>query len=92
MNVRRREDAFAIAACELGLAIAIFGVGLFDGPFWMAGLATCAMLAYWTWTRRAILNRLRGAAWASQTSLAIAVIIAIMGGSYWVGLGVGGHL
>lgn len=92
MNVRRRQDAFAVAAGELALAIAIFGVGLFDGPFLLAGLATVAMLAYWSWTRRAILNRLHGALWASQTSLAFAVIIAIMGGSYWVGLGVGGHL
>ncbi|WP_325060694.1 hypothetical protein [Vitreimonas sp.] len=92
MRARRRPDEFTVAFGDLGFAIAIFACGLFNAPLWTAGLAAFGMLAYWSWTRRSILNRLRGAAWASQTSLAIAVLIAILAGAYWLGLGVGGSL
>lgn len=92
MRARRRPSEFTIAFGDLGFAVAAFGCGLFDAPLWMAGLAAFGMLAYWSWTRRAVLNRLRGAAWASQTTLAMAVLITIQGGAYWLGLGVGGSL
>jgi hypothetical protein len=88
----RRKPAFAVALGDLVFAVAAFGCGLFDAPLWLTGLAALGMLAYWSWTRRTVLNRLRGAAWASQTSLAIGVLIAILGGAYWLGLGVGGTL
>ena len=82
----RRLDDFTVAACDGGFAIAAFGCGLFDAPFWLTGLVAFAMLAYWSWSRRRVLNRLRGAIWASQTTLAVLVIIAILAGSYWLGL------
>jgi hypothetical protein len=88
----RGKPQLAIAFGDLGFALATFACGLFDAPIWLTGLAAFGMLAYWSWTRRAVLNRLRGAIWASQTSLAIAVLIAILGGAYWLGLGVGGSL
>ena len=77
---------------DLFFAIAAFGCGLFDAPLWLTGLAAFGMLAYWSWTRRRALNRLRGPVWASQTSLAVTVLIAILGGAYWLGLGMGGLL
>jgi hypothetical protein len=77
---------------DLVFAVAAFGCGLFDAPIWLTGLAAVGMLAYWSWTRRTVLNRLRGAAWANQTSLAVAVLITILGGAYWLGLGMGGTL
>jgi len=82
----RRIDDFTVAACDGGFAIAAFGCGLFDAPLWLTGLVAFAMLAYWSWSRRRVLNRLRGAIWASQTTLAVFVIIAILAGSYWLGL------
>ena len=82
----RRLDDFTVAACDGGFAIAAFGCGLFDAPLWLTGLVAFAMLAYWSWSRRRVLNRLRGAIWASQTTLAVLVIIAILAGSYWLGL------
>jgi hypothetical protein len=88
----RRKSEFSVAFGDLGFAVAAFACGLFDAPAWATGLAAFGMLAYWSWTRRAVLNRLRGAAWASQTSLAVAVLIAILGGAYWLGLGMGGTL
>ena len=88
----RRKNEFAVAFGDLAFAIAAFGCGLYDAPLELAALAAFGMIAYWSWTRRTILNRLRGAAWASQTSLAIAVLITILGGAYWLGLGVGGSL
>jgi hypothetical protein len=88
----RRRSSFAVAFGDLAFAIAAFGCGLYDAPLWLAGLAAFGMLAYWSWTRRMTLNRLRGAAWASQTSLAMAVLITILAGAYWLGLGLGGSL
>jgi hypothetical protein len=85
MSTRRLDD-FTLAACDGGFAIAAFGCGLFDAPLWLTGLVAFAMLAYWSWSRRRVLNRLRGAIWASQTTLAVFVIIAILAGSYWLGL------
>lgn len=89
MRVRRYNE-FTVAFGDLGFAIAAFGCGLFNAPMWATGLVAFSMLAYWSWSRRTILNRLRGAAWASQTGLAVAVIIAILAGAYWLGLGMGG--
>ena len=86
MSARHHPDDFAIAACDGGFAVAAFACGLFDAPLWLTGLVAFAMLAYWSWSRRRVLNRLHGAIWASQTSLAVLVIIAILAGSYWLGL------
>ena len=86
----RRKPGLAVALGDFGFAIAAFGCGLYDAPTWMTGLAALGMLAYWSWTRRSVLNRLRGRAWASQASLAVTVLIAIIGGAYWLGLGMGG--
>lgn len=91
MRARRNHD-LAIAFGDLGFAIAAFGCGLFNAPIWLTGLVAFSMLAYWSVSRRTILNRLRGAAWASQTGLAVAVIIAILAGAYWLGLGMGGSI
>ncbi len=90
MRSRRRPDDLAVALGDLFFAVAIFACGLFNSPLWTAGLAAFGMLAYWSWTRRTVLNRLRGKAWMSQTSLAMAVLFAILGGAYWLGLGMGG--
>ena len=90
--MRTRKAPLTVAFGDLAFAIAAFACGFFDAPVMLTGLAAFGMLAYWSWTRRAVLNRLRGAAWASQTSLAIAVLITILGGAYWLGLGMGGSL
>jgi hypothetical protein len=86
MRSRRRPTAFAIALGDAGFAVAAFACGLFDAPVWLTGLVAAAMLAYWSWSRRRVLNRLRGATWATQTGLAVFVIIAILAGSYWLGI------
>jgi len=91
MSRRRRETyPFATAATELAFALAAFACGLFDAPLWMAGLAAVSMLAYWSWSRRMVLNRLRGAAWATVSSLGAVTIISITAGAYWLGLASGG--
>lgn len=86
----RRKPGLGVALGDLGFALAAFGCGLYDAPNWMTGLAAFGMLAYWSWTRRTVLNRLRGRAWASQIGVAVAVLIAIIGGAYWLGLGMAG--
>lgn len=89
MAMRRQNYDFTTAAVESGLAIALFGCGLFDAPIWLTGLAAAAMLAYWGWSRRLVLNRLRGASWAMASAFASIAIIAIVAGAYWLGLAVG---
>jgi hypothetical protein len=85
----RRLSQFSTAALDGGFALATFACGLFNAPLWATGLAAFAMLAYWSWSRRVVLNRLRGVTWATQTGLAVLVIIAIQAGAYWLGLNVG---
>ena len=92
MRARQRHRSFANAASELGFALAAFACGLFDAPVWLTALASISMLAYWTLTRNAVLNRLRGATWATTMTLGFVVIIAIQVGAYWLGLVAGGML
>jgi hypothetical protein len=92
MSRRRRPYRFVYAATELGFALAAFACGLFDAPVWMAGLAAVSMLAYWSWSRRLVLNRLRGAAWMTVSSLGAVTIVSIVAGAYWLGLASGGSI
>ncbi len=85
-----RSQPLTVPAIELGFAIAAFACGLFDAPIWITGAVAFGMIAHWSWSRRRILNRLRGMVWASQTALAICVLIIILSGAYWLGLGVRG--
>gem|GEM_PF-2195205 len=86
MRARRRLSNFDLAFGDASFALAAFACGLFDAPTWLTGLVATAMLAYWSWSRRRALNRLRGVTWATQTGLAMVVIIAILVGAYWLGL------
>lgn len=90
MAMRARRPNLSLALFDMGFAIAAFGCGLLDAPVWIAGLVAFGMLAYWSWSRRVALNRLRGKAWVAQTGMAVAVLIAILGGAYWLGLGIRG--
>lgn len=89
MAARPRIYTFNVAAIELGFAIATFGCGLFNAPIWVAGVAAAGMLAYWSVTRRTVLNRLRLGPWATVSAFASITIIAIVAGAYWLGLAVG---
>ncbi len=89
MMTRGRTYKISVAATELGFAIATFGCGLFNAPVWVAGVAAAGMLAYWSVTRRTVLNRLRLGLWATVSAFASITIIAIVAGAYWLGLAVG---
>jgi hypothetical protein len=91
MTSYRRRD-LRVALTELGFAVAAFGCGLYDAPLWATGLAAAGMLAYWSWSRRAVLKRLHGAAWATVSTVALVAIIAIQAGAYWLGLVSGGYV
>jgi hypothetical protein len=86
MPALRRPSRLEIALGDAGFAIAAFGCGLFDAPTWLTGLVATGMLAYWNWSRHRVLKRLRGLVWATQTGFAVIVLIAILAGSYWLGL------
>lgn len=82
----RRHYTFANAATELGFALAAFACGLFDAAPWITALAAIGMLAYWSVSRNAVINRLRGATWVTVNAVGFVVIIAIQAGAYWLGL------
>jgi hypothetical protein len=86
MRARRHYHSFKNAVSELSFALAAFACGLFDAPVWLTALAAVSMLAYWTVTRNSVLNRLRGATWATVMTLGFVTIISIQVGSYWLGL------
>jgi hypothetical protein len=90
MRIGRRRYSFANKLTELGFALAAFACGLFDAPIWLTGLAAVSMLVYWAVTRNPVLNRLRGAAWATVITVGFVAIIAIQAGAYWLGLVAGG--
>lgn len=87
--MRSRTFDLRVAFTELAFALAAFACGLYDAPVYVAGLASFGMLAYWNWSRRHVLRRLRGDRWVKVTAMAFLVIIAIQAGSYWLGLGIG---
>jgi hypothetical protein len=89
---RRRASSYslAIAATEFAFALAAFACGLYDAPLWLVALAAVGMLAYWSWTRRVVLNRMRGAAWMTASLMGAVAIISIIAGAYWLGLVSGG--
>lgn len=88
MSPAHARRNLTVAFIDLAFALIMFGCGLFDAPPLAPGLAAGAMVAYWAYSRRRVLSRLRGRTWAIQTGLALSVIIAIMAGAYWLGLGV----
>lgn len=90
MRARLRHHSFANKVTELGFALAAFACGLFNAPVWLTALAAISMLAYWTLTRNPVLNRLRGATWATVMTVGFVAIIAIQAGAYWLGLVAGG--
>lgn len=90
MGRRRASYSFTIAASEIAFALAAFACGLYDAPLWLTALAAFGMLAYWSWTRRVLLNRMRGAAWMTATIMGVVTIISIIAGAYWLGLVSGG--
>lgn len=84
------DARFWTALGDLGFAVAMFACGLFAAPGWLAGLVATAMVAYWSASRRGVLKRLPARAWTRLSGLALSVIIAILAGAYWLGLGVAG--
>ena len=87
-----RRPNLSSAAVEIGFIVAAFICGVFDAPVWVAGLVAFAMLAYWSWTRRVALNRMKPARWATQTALATTVMIVVLAAAYWLGLAARGLL
>ncbi|MBY0564961.1 MAG: hypothetical protein K2P58_12340 [Hyphomonadaceae bacterium] len=92
MSSAAARRTLMVAFGDLGFALAMFACGLYDAPTWIAGLVAAAMLAYWSASRRRVLNRLPAKAWASQTGIALSVIVAIAVGAYWLGFEVAGAI
>lgn len=91
MAARRLSDV-TIAAGDLAFAIAAFACGLFSAPLELTVLAALGMVGFWLTSRRPILDRLRGPVFFKISALAIGVLLTILSGAYWLGLGVAGAL
>jgi hypothetical protein len=90
MPRRRSHYSLTTAATEIAFALAAFACGLYDAPMWLTALAAVGMLAYWSWSRRVLLNRMRGTNWAMASAVGAITIISIVAGAYWLGLVSGG--
>ncbi len=88
----RTAYSFYVAAGEIAFALAAYACGLYDAPLWLTTLAAFGMLAYWSWSRRRVLNRLRGASWMTASMMGVVTIISIVAGAYWLGLASGGTI
>jgi hypothetical protein len=87
MAARRLPDVY-VAAGDLAFAIAAFACGLFSAPLEIAIVAAFGMVAFWLTSRRPILDRLKRRAFFRISALAIAVLLTILSGAYWLGLGI----
>ena len=87
MAARRLSDVY-VAAGDLAFAIAAFACGLFSAPLEIAVVAAFGMVAFWLTSRRPILDRLKGRAFFRISALAIGVLLTILSGAYWLGLGI----
>ena len=85
-----RRPNLSNTAFEIGFVIAALICGLAGAPYWVAGIAAFAMLAYWSWTRRIALNKLKLGQWAWRSLISVAVIIAVLAGAYGLGLAIHG--
>lgn len=86
MPARRLPPAY-IAAGDLTFAIAAFACGLFSAPLWLTVFAALGMVTFWMASRRPILDRLTSRAFFRLSALAIVVLVTILSGAYWLGLG-----
>ena len=91
MAARRLSDV-TIAAGDIAFAIAAFACGLFSAPLELTIVAGFGMVTFWLASRRPILDRLTSRAFFRLSALAIAVLLTILAGAYWLGLGIAGAL
>jgi uncharacterized membrane protein YeiB len=87
-----RRPNLSNAAFELGFTAAAFVCGLIGAPYWAAGIVAFAMLAFWSWTRRVALNKLKLGQWALRSLISVAVIIAVLALAYGAGLAIHGAI
>jgi hypothetical protein len=92
MGRRRASYSIATVTTEIAFALAAFACGLYDAPLWITALAAIGMLSYWSWSRRLLLNRMRGTTWAMASFMGVVTIISIVAGAYWLGLASGGTI
>lgn len=85
----RRANLFR-GSVELGFIFAAFLCGLLDAPIWVTGAAGIALIAFWGWSRRASLARMRGANLLTQSAIAVALMVAVFAGAFWLGRVLGG--
>ena len=87
----RRRINIASAGADLAFALLALAAGLLDAPLMYAAMVFVGAVAAWAWTRRGPLAAMDPARRITQGAVAVAMIAAVLGLAYWIGLIFGGH-
>lgn len=87
-----RRPNIRSAVMDLAFAALAFIAGVVDAPLAYAALIALGAAVSWAWTRRVPLMAMPLAQRATNAALALAMISAVLGVLYWIGLATGGHL
>jgi len=85
-----RRPNIATAGAELVFIVVALVAGLTSGTWAAFALVAGAALIYWVWSRRNALAAMSMGQRLAQGGFAIAVLLIILGGAFWVGLVLGG--
>ncbi|MGE0742415.1 MAG: hypothetical protein AB7O98_13825 [Hyphomonadaceae bacterium] len=86
-----RRPNIASAGVDLAFAALALIAGALGASLMAAGTIFAGAALLWAWTRRGPLSRMDMRQRATNSALALAMLAAVLGVAYWIGLGLGGH-
>ncbi len=86
-----RRPNLGAAGADLAFAALAFVAGYLGAAVWFAGLIALGAAIVWAWLRRATLANMDPARLAASTAVALAVLVVVLGGAYWLGLSLRGN-
>lgn len=86
-----RRPNLAAAGADFAFAALALVAGVFAAPPIYLAMVLVGALATWGWTRRRSLGPMPMAQRVTNGAIALAMIVAVLAISYWIGLIVGGH-
>jgi hypothetical protein len=81
------------ALIELAFVFVAGVLGAYHAPWWTLFILADLMIVYWLWNRRVGIKQLEtmGAKkLAAAMALSLALIVAVLGGAYWIGRSLSG--
>lgn len=89
--MKRWKPNLAGAGLDIAFAVGALAAGWIGANLYVAGLVLAAAIGSWAWTRRSPLAAMPAERRFTQGAIAVAMIAAVLGVAYWIGLRFGGH-